>query len=92
MLKKNILIYGATGSIGSSVLNLIRNNREQFNVVGITCNSNIDKLLDIADEFECNNLGINNDNIRPKNSILKDYNVYVGLDEFFKLMNSNVDI
>ena len=73
MLKKNILIYGATGSIGSSALNLIRNNREQFNVVGITCNSNIDKLLDIADEFECNNLGINNENIISNYSKLKNY-------------------
>ena len=92
MFRKNILIYGATGSIGNSVLNLIRNNKEQFNVVGITCNSNIDKLLDIAHEFECNNLGINNEKIIKNNPKLKDYTVHVGLDEFFKLMNSNVDI
>ena len=92
MFRKNILIYGATGSIGNSVLNLIRNNKEQFNVVGITCNSNIDKLLDIAHEFECNNLGINNEKIIKNNPKLKDYIVHVGLDEFFKLMNSNVDI
>ena len=92
MLKKNILIYGATGSIGSSVLNLIRNNKEQFNVVGVTCNSNIDKLLDIADEFECNNLGINNENIISNYSKLKNYIVHVGLDEFYKLMRNDVDI
>ena len=92
MFRKNILIYGATGSIGNSVLNLIRNNKEQFNVVGITCNSNIDKLLDIAHEFECNNLGINNEKIIKNYPKLKDYIVHVGLDEFFKLMNSNVDI
>ena len=92
MPKKNILIYGATGSIGSSVLNLIRNNREQFNVVGVTCNSNIDKLLDIADEFECNNLGINNETIIPNYSKLKNYIVHVGLDEFYKLMSSDTDI
>ena len=35
MFKKNILIYGATGSIGDSVLNLIRNNKQHFNVVGV---------------------------------------------------------
>ena len=92
MFKKNILIYGATGSIGSSVLSLIRNNREKFNVVGLTCNSNIDKLLDIAYEFECNNLGVNNDKLIPSYPKLKDYIVHVGLDEFSKLMNSNVDI
>ena len=31
MFKKNILIYGATGSIGESTLNLIRDNKEKIN-------------------------------------------------------------
>ncbi len=92
MFKKNVLIYGATGSIGDSVLNLIRNNREQFNVVGMTCNSNIEKLLNIANEFECNNLGINNEKKMSYYSKLKDYNLHIGLDEFSNLMNNDVDI
>ncbi len=92
MYKKNVLLYGATGSIGDSTLNLIRKNREQFNVVGVTCNSNIDKLLNIAQEFECNNLGINNEKKITSYSKLKDYTVHAGLDEFSKLMNNNVDI
>ena len=73
MYKKNVLLYGATGSIGESTLNLIRNNREQFNVVGVTCNSNIDKLLNIAQEFECNNLGINDEKKITNYPRLKDY-------------------
>ena len=92
MSKKNVLIYGATGSIGDSVLNLIRNNRDQFNVVGVTCNSNIDKLLNIAYEFECNNLGINNEKKISSYPKLQDYIVHVGLDEFSKLMGNYVDI
>ncbi len=92
MSKKNVLIYGATGSIGDSVLNLIRNNREHFNVVGLTCNSNITKLLNIAHEFECNNLGINTEKKITCNPKLQDYTVHVGLDEFSKLMSNNVDI
>ncbi len=92
MSKKNVLIYGATGSIGDSVLNLIRSNREQFNVVGMTCNSNIDKLLNIAYEFECNNLGINNKKNIPIYPKLQDYIVHAGLEEFSKLMSDNVDI
>lgn len=92
MRKKNILIYGATGSIGDSVLNLIRNNRDRFNVVGLTCNSNINKLIDISNEFECNNVGINNVLEISNYSGLKNLNVYYGLDEFTKLMNDSVDI
>ena len=52
MHKKNIVIYGATGSIGESTLNLIRNNRENFNVIGITCNKNISRIIEIANEFD----------------------------------------
>jgi 1-deoxy-D-xylulose-5-phosphate reductoisomerase len=65
---------------------------ERFNVVGVTCDSNIDKLLNIAHEFECNNLGINNEKENTSYPKLQDYNVHVGLDEFSNLMNKNVDI
>ena len=92
MYKKNVLIYGATGSIGDSVLNLIRNNKNNFNVVGLTCNSNIDKLIKISNEFDCNHLGINNDSQIENYPQLKDYNIYSGLNEFSNLMNSSVDI
>ena len=92
MLKKNVLIYGATGSIGDSVLNIIRNNRDKFNVVGLTCNSNIKKLIKISNEFECNNIGINNQIQSSKYSDLKKFNIYFGLDEFSKLMNDTIDI
>ena len=56
--KKNILIYGATGSIGDSTLNLIRNNKNKFNIVGLTCNENVNKVIKLADEFNCTNIGI----------------------------------
>ena len=94
MLKKNILIYGATGSIGDSTLNLIRDNREKFNVVGLTCNDNIQKIIDIADEFNCKNIGIGNIEIAHKSkSELKRFRIYEGTEEFYSLVTeSNVDI
>ena len=58
MKKKNILIYGATGSIGDSVLSLIRDNKDQFNIIGMTCNQNIKKLSRLAKEFKTKNIGI----------------------------------
>ena len=58
----------------------------------MTCNSNIDKLLNIAYEFECNNLGINNEKKISSYPKLQDYIVHVGLDEFSKLMGNYVDI
>ncbi len=92
MVKKNVLIYGATGSIGDSVLNLIRNNRDKFNVAGLTCNSNIKKLINISNEFECYNIGINNPSRSSSYPVLNNFNICFGLDEFSKLMNDSIDI
>ena len=73
MKKTNVLIYGATGSIGDSVLSLIRCYKDQFNVVGITCNDNIEKLSMLADEFNTKNIGISEyrKEINYKNTSLK---------------------
>ena len=94
MLKKNILIYGATGSIGESTLNLIRNHREKFNVVGLTCNKNIQKVIDLSKEFHCKNIGIGN--IKSANKYISDlssYKIHRGIEEFYSLVIENdVDI
>ena len=42
--KKNIILLGATGSIGNSVLRLLRKNRDYFNLIGISAHNNA-KLL-----------------------------------------------
>ena len=94
MLKKNIVIYGATGSIGESTLNLIRVNKENFNVVGLTCNENITKIINIANEFDCKNIGIANKELITKNkTLLHNYNIFAGIDEFQHIIsNYSVDI
>jgi 1-deoxy-D-xylulose-5-phosphate reductoisomerase len=88
MLKKNILIYGATGSIGESTLNLIRNNRKNFNVIGLTCNENINKISKIANEFSCKNIGIANKELIVQNkTLLKNYTIFGGIDEFQNMIS-----
>jgi 1-deoxy-D-xylulose-5-phosphate reductoisomerase len=49
---KNIIILGATGSIGDSVLSVIRQNKEKLNLLGITFSSNISKAESIINEFK----------------------------------------
>ena len=49
---KNIILLGATGSIGESCLNVIRQNKKEFNLLGIGLGSNLDKAHKIAQEFE----------------------------------------
>ena len=48
---KNIIVLGATGSIGDSVLSVIKQNKEKLNLLGITFSSNINKAESIINEF-----------------------------------------
>ena len=48
---KNIVLLGATGSIGKSCLNVIRQNKEHFHLFGIGLGSNLDKAQEIVQEF-----------------------------------------
>lgn len=48
---KNIAIFGSTGSIGTSTLNVIRRNRELFNVNVLVAGKNLTKLIEQIEEF-----------------------------------------
>jgi 1-deoxy-D-xylulose-5-phosphate reductoisomerase len=48
---KSISIFGATGSVGTSTLDLIRRDREKYRVIALTANSNADELAALAKEF-----------------------------------------
>ena len=49
---KNIVLLGATGSIGQSTLNVLRQNKDQFRLKGIALNQDLDGALKIVNE--CN--------------------------------------
>ena len=53
---KNIIVLGATGSIGDSVLSVIKQNKNKLNLLGITFGSNIAKEEDIINEFKLKNV------------------------------------
>lgn len=48
VLKKSISILGSTGSIGCSTVDLVLRNPDQFNVIALTGNANIDLLAEQA--------------------------------------------
>ncbi len=49
--RKKVVLLGATGSIGSSALKVIRKHADQLELVGIAANRNADQLAAIAAEF-----------------------------------------
>ncbi|MBK1876771.1 1-deoxy-D-xylulose-5-phosphate reductoisomerase [Pelagicoccus mobilis] len=54
----NIVLLGATGSIGESTLKVIRKHSDRLNLVGIAANRNHAKLAQIAREFQVPHVGL----------------------------------
>ena len=50
-MKKFVTVLGATGTVGSKTLEIIRENREEFEVVGISAHSNVSLLVKFTIEF-----------------------------------------
>lgn len=48
---KNVLVLGATGSIGDSTLDIISRHPERFNVIALSGHSNINKLVKLCHRF-----------------------------------------
>jgi 1-deoxy-D-xylulose-5-phosphate reductoisomerase len=55
---KNISILGATGSIGTQALDIIRNKENKVNLIGVTAHRNFKGLVDIIEEFSPKYIGI----------------------------------
>ena len=77
---KNILLLGATGSIGDSVLNVISQNRDLFNLFGISLNKNISKSMKITKEFSPKYVHVN-ENESLKTNQKNSSNIYLNGDE-----------
>lgn len=92
---KNILLLGATGSIGDSVLSVIEQNQQSLNLYAITLDSNISKAEDISKSFTPKYIHINNE--RSFNKIKEDNQINCkflnGSPDLNALINDdNVDI
>ena len=90
MTFKNIILLGATGSIGTSTLNLIRQKKEKFNLIGISAYQKTEQLKLISKEFSVKNIcffkndkGITFD---------KNINVMKGFEGLLELASLNCDI
>jgi 1-deoxy-D-xylulose-5-phosphate reductoisomerase len=93
---KNVAIFGSTGSIGESTLNVIRENKDLFNIVTLVAGKNIKKLIEQIEEFKPKNVYIidkeNSDILKEK---YKDINVFYGeegMEEISKLVDYDISI
>ena len=75
---KKIAIFGSTGSIGSSLLKIIKDDKKNFNIELLTANKNYKKLIKQASLFNV------------KNVIVTDYNSFLITTKLLK--NSKVKV
>ena len=92
---KKIIIFGSTGSIGTSLLNIIKKDKKNFNIKLITANKNYKKLIKQAKFFNVKNLIIT-DQVSflkakklVKNRNINIYNDFSSFKKIFK--NDKVD-
>ena len=90
MKKINTIIFGATGSIGSSVLSIAKSNSDRINIEGMTCNRNIQKLEKLAKLFEVKK-GFNEKNLVKKHGLnLKNYDVFYDASDFHNIITKKL--
>ena len=93
-MKKKIAILGSTGSIGKTLLNIIKQNKNEFEVVLLSAEKNYKELLKQAKLFSVKNLIILNPKSFlkiKKNRYSKKIKIFNNFSEFKKIFKSKVD-
>ncbi len=72
MATRSVTILGSTGSIGTNTLDLVGRHPDNFSVVALTANRNVDKLIEQARAF------------RPEMAVIGDESLYQELSQGLK--------
>jgi len=92
---KKIAIFGSTGSIGSSLLKIIKQDKKEFRIELLTANKDYKKLIKQAKFFNVKNIIINDNNsFLIATKLLKNTNIKVfkNFDSLNKIFNMNKKI
>lgn len=91
MSKRSLVILGATGSIGTQALDVVRQHPDLFEVYALTAHNNIEKLMELAREFQPQAVVIANE---EKFDALRDgladcpITVYAGADALCQIVEA----
>ena len=93
-MKKKIVILGSTGSIGKTTFDIIKKNQKDFEIVLLTTNKNINKIMQQAKKLKVKNILVSSHihylklKKRLKNSKIKVHN---NLDNLQNIIKKKVD-
>ena len=89
-MKKKIVIFGSTGSIGKSLINILKKDKKNINILLITTNKNINELLKQVEAFNVKNVIVTDNKkfLFLKTKLKKQgINVYNNFNSFNKIFN-----
>ena len=93
-MKKKIAILGSTGSIGKTLINIIKKDKKNFELILLSADENYKELLKQAKNFKVQNLIITNVksfNKLKKSKLPKNINIYNDFSNFRKIFKKRID-
>ena len=93
-MKKKIAILGSTGSIGKTLINIIKKDKKNFEIVLLSADENYKELLKQAKLFKVKNLIITNKKsynkiiVKKKSDKIKIFNNF---ESFKKIFRNKID-
>ena len=84
---KKIAVLGLTGSIGLSVVEVVRKHPELFHINLATSHNNLDMMLSLAEELHIDKIVITGDNFKSA-SIKQNEGIFYGWEEALKILRS----
>ena len=84
-MKKKIAILGSTGSIGRTLLNIIKSEKDKYQITLLTANKNYRELIKQAKNFGVKNLIITNKEAYTKVKKYKKFKIYSNYDCLSKI-------
>ena len=94
-MKKKIAILGSTGSIGKTTINLLKKNKNKYEIKLLSTNKNVKALYNQSLKLKVKNVIIFDEQKYQKNKrffLKKKINVFSNFDKPQKILKSKVDI
>ena len=92
-MKKKIAILGSTGSIGKSLIEIIKKDKKNFDIILLTADNNYKEILKQAKIFNVKNLIITDEKSfkELKKKDLSNINIFNNYDSFDKIFKKKID-
>jgi len=93
-MKRKIAILGSTGSIGKTLIDIIKNDKKNFEITLLTTNKNYKELIKQAKYFRVKNLVVTNNkayNSVKKINLNKKIKIYPNFDRFREIFKKKND-